>query len=106
MSNGTISYTFLSGNSVPMTLRKDGRYTARQQAAILQDTEARLAAVRETLSDYAVAYADGCSEAVAERWNALHDEETALQQTHLDVTHNFPHVEVGTSAWLAANNID
>lgn len=109
MSNPTTSYTFLSGVTVPMTLRKDGRYTARQQTAILADIDARLASNAASLAEYAALYSN-VSEPLPEdiilAWDARHDYATELETTRRDVERNLAHVIEGSTAWLAANNID
>ncbi|WDS52177.1 hypothetical protein SEA_UTZCHIPS_71 [Microbacterium phage UtzChips] len=115
MSNET-SYTFLSGVTVPMTLRKDGTYSVRQQKAILGDIDARIARVEATLAEYDELYSTETPETLAmtpaerdelsDRWNDLHDFETELRSTRREFELNRAPILWGSTAWLAANNID
>lgn len=103
----TIQHTFHTGSTVPMTLRKDGRYTARQLKAIQDDIAAALKDARESVSDFTTAYPDGTdSTHVIERWDDAMDAVTALESEYDRVSKNPPILQEGSTAWLAFHGID
>jgi hypothetical protein len=105
MTNNT--YTTLTGQSITIRTRKDGRMTAPTVKAILADLENREAAVALTLEEYAELYSDGpIDDEVGGRWNDLHDYAAEIASHRREVERNAAPLVWGSTAWHAFHNID
>ncbi len=107
MTNNTETHTLLNGATARLARNNDGRLNKRSRTIVLDDLADRLRAARETVSDFETAYPEGTdSDAVIDRWNDAHDAVSAAEAAYRDAELNRAPMLVGSSEWLAFNNID
>ena len=85
----------------------DGRLTTRARADALDDIEVEMYRAALRVKRFQIAEDEGLNTAEDhDAWNATHDLRTELNALHAAVMINRGHVVVGSSEWLAMNNID
>jgi hypothetical protein len=105
MTNNTETYTTVGGNEIVVKRNQDGRIHRPTQAAILRDLSVRIDAQQAIESEEAAKWQTG--EAYdSERWEAAIDARTALMAEYYEVQVNGRAVVVGSTEWLASQNID
>lgn len=90
--------------------KQDGTLTKRALASEIARVTAELEAARAEVKSFETAYgmepATEIPETVADAWNAAHDTVRALESELREIEQNRAPITVGSTAWLAANNID
>jgi hypothetical protein len=88
--------------------KQDGSLTVRAQRAELTRVANALAAKHEEISGYSARFDAGevLAPETLQAWQDAYDEITALDTELREIQRNPRAITVGSTAWLAANNID